>query len=192
MKATDNNYQDYLTEMQLVWGKGKSMIDYCIKEAHQVIKLTDGRITGFRQPSIEHEFCFGYSSCGQGQTFDEAMNEERDVHKNMEKYFLDYNMSHARYNEEIASLKDKDNHLYLAVKYNNGKNLVRYAATDEWGIQRCLFGNEFALSQHQDEDKALIVAALEKEKAYFEKRLRSWWKRYGASKCRTWTYWLDD
>ena len=35
-------------------------------------------------------------------------------------------------------------------------------------------------------------ALTKEEREKFEKRLRTYLKRYGTSKLRTWTYWLDE
>lgn len=40
-------------------------------------------------------------------------------------------------------------------------------------------------------DVAGLRNVLEQEKQKFRKRLETWWKRYGASGIRTWTYCSD-
>lgn len=194
MKSTDENYNDFLHEMELVWGKDKRMISYCIQSVSRVIKLTDSdNIVSFKQPSIHKDFCFGYSTCGQGAEYDEAVKAEINCNNNMEKYFMDHNIRRAGYQERIDNLNDESKSLYIAVACIHGSMLVDYICENEHIVNSQQWKYQgYKLSQHQQEDKLLIAKALEAEKIKHEKRLSQWWKRYGAAKCRTWVYWIDE
>lgn len=195
MKAKDKNYDALLQEMRTVWGRDQSMVDFCMKEASQCIVLSDGKMmVKFEQPRIEKDFCFGYSTCGQGQEYDEARKAEQDCNANMEQYFMAHNRRKAGYDEDIKVLQDSDRKLYLAIHYNRGELLMHYVCVDPWQLDRVqlFYNSKLVLSEHQDEDKALLLDAIRMEQQKHEKRLRQWWKRYGAEKCRTWTYWVDE
>ena len=42
-----------------------------------------------------------------------------------------------------------------------------------------------------EQDRQAILEVLKEKKEDFIKRLNTWWKRYGADKLHTWTYWAD-
>lgn len=193
MKTTEKNYQAYHEEMVKVWGKDQRMIDFCEKEASQVVMLTDGKIVRFTQPRIEKNFCFGYSTCGQGPSHEECEKEHSNFRDNQELWFMEENRRKGGYDEKVNSLKDLDNTLYLAVKYKGGENMMEWTCIEEWEKERnpCFFMN-YSPSENQTADRKILISALLEEKEKHEKRLRTWWKRYGAEKLRSWTYWLDE
>ena len=39
--------------------------------------------------------------------------------------------------------------------------------------------------------RTALLKAYTQVRADFEKRLKAWWKRYGADKLHVWTYWQD-
>lgn len=195
MKAKEKNYDALLTEMRKVWGSDQSMIDYCIRSTSQCVVLSDGKMmVKFEQPRIEKDFCFGYSTCGQGMEYDEARDVERNCNDHIEEYFMAHNRRKSGYDEDIEALQDGDRKLYLGIRYNRGELLMSYVCVEPCDIDRGqLFCNsKLVLSEHQEEDKALLIGAIRMEQQKHEKRLRQWWRRYGAEKCRTWTYWVDE
>lgn len=194
MKAKDKNYDALLQEMRKVWGRDQSMVDYCMKETSQCVMLSDGKMmVKFEQPRIEKDFCFGYSTCGQGQEYDEARKAERDCNDHLEEYFMAHNRRSANYDNDIEALQDSDRKLYLCVRYTHGKLLMDYLCIEPCRVELEPWRyKDYVLSAHQEEDKALLIDAIRMEQQKHEKRLRQWWKRYGAEKCRTWTYWVDE
>lgn len=193
MKVTDNNYSAMLNEMQLVWGNDQHMIDYCVKEASEVITLTDGRLVSFTQPRIEKNFCFGYHTDYDGKQHSGALKAENAARRDMENFFLAQNRRRAGYDDKIKELQDEHKNLYLQIHYTHGQNLMAWHVLTEWQTQQAPWRfTSIELSQHQAEDKALIIEALKREQAKHEKRVAAWFKRYGADKIRTWTYWLDE
>lgn len=192
MKKTDENYQEYLDEMKRVWGEDTRMIEFCTKKASQVIKLTGGEMIEMEQPTITKDFCFGYSTCGYGPEYEEAMKSQAAASRNMEQYFIDYNMQHG-FGDIIDKLNDESTQLYIGIRCMNGKNLYHYYILEDWQVN----ANPALLykmhrSINEATDKLLIVKAVEQEQEKFKKRLRTWWKRNGKDKVRTWVYWMDD
>ena len=47
-------------------------------------------------------------------------------------------------------------------------------------------------AKHEDTTIYSGVSSLESEKIKFEKRVDTYFKKYGTSKLNTWTYWKDE
>jgi hypothetical protein len=201
-------FEDYMAEWQKVWPGDERMLDYERKKFSYAVRLENGGILYFEKPSIKTEFCFGYSSCGQGPEYDEANEECRAA--NSENYFLQANLGSM--DEEIKALecncrydweKGEGSRAYdgmtwylVRQEYCNQTeqlNLYEFHAYREWDIKDkpWIFkeGNYIKMS---DADRMTILEAMRHERNKFEKRLRTYLKRYGTSKLRTWTYWLDE
>ncbi len=193
---------EYLQEMAKVDGNSKSMMDYHEKCFSSAVRLENGGLVVFEKPRIETSFCFGYSDCGQGQTFDEACKAEEAA--NSESYFLNRNLSD--FDERLEALRcnckfaDDDPHpnYYCAKWYivrgsYGGKelNLYNFSAIHHWqeGDCRDMMSRATPMS---DADRNTIIDGLQHERDKFEKRLHAYLKRYGTSKLHTWTYWRDE
>lgn len=193
MKAIERNFDELHVELVKVWGKDEKMIDYVAKGVSTLVMLRDGYMVSFEQPSIEKEFWFGYSDFGQGLSYDE--NEERcdNVRKNIEKYFFDYNLSRADYDKKIEALKDSNKNLYFAVRYYSGEKLLYYLCMSQAEKERgfCSYEDYTITFDDDAEIRKALIEALEAEKAKFEKRLRTWWRKYGEKYCRVESFWVD-
>ena len=193
MKATERNFDELHAELVKVWGKDEKMIDYVAKGVSTLVMLRDGYMVSFEQPSIEKEFWFGYSDFGQGLSYDE--NEERcdNVRKNIEEYFFDYNLSRADYDKKIEALKDSNKNLYFAVCYYSGEKLLCYLCMSQAEKECCDCRCEnYTITFDDDaEIRKALIEALEAEKAKFEKRLRTWWRKYGEKHCHVESFWVD-
>lgn len=197
---------EYMREWAKVWKDDKSMLDYERKRFSGAVRLQNGGILFFEKPSMKTEFCFGYSSCGQGQSYDEAREEERLA--GTEDYFL-----HANLDDMDGGIKalecncrfpDNEYHSryygktwYIQrLSYDNQKeplNLWTFRAWREYDVDtepwRYTPGTYEKMT---DTDRHTILGGLRRERGKFEKRLRTYLKRYGTSKLRTWTYWMDE
>lgn len=197
--------EDYMREWAKVW-QDKSMLDYERKCFSGAVRLQNGGIVYFEKPRIKTEFCFGYSSCGQGPSYDEAVKAERAA--DTEDYFLSSNLDGM--DEEIKALE------YNCHFPENEYSSRYYGKT--WYIQRQSYDSQAeplnlwvfrawreydvknepwrytpgTYEKMTDADRQTILDGLRRERDKFEKRLRTYLKRYGTSKLRTWTYWLDE
>lgn len=199
---------EYMKEWEKVWPGDKGMLDYERKQFSYAVRLENGGIVYFEKPSMKTEFCFGYSSCGQGPEYDEANAACRAA--DSEQYFLHVNLKDM--DEEIEALekncrydheKDEWNRHYDGLTWYIQRaryeretapmNLYSYHAWSKWDVKnepwRYTPGTYEEMS---DADRKTIIAALKHEREKFEKRLRTYLKRYGTSKLRTWTYWMDE
>ena len=196
--------EDYIVEMEKAWPNDGHMLDYFRKQWSGGVRLQNGGIVCFTKPRIETAFSFGYSSCGQGPEYDEAWDACRAA--SSEDYFLSRNLDGM--DEEIRALE-------LNCRYPDGEYGSRYDGK-VWYIVRASYSGESAplnVYKHQalrhwdveehpdwygeaekmtDADRQTILAGLKREREKFDKRLHTYLKRYGTSKLRTWTYWMDE
>lgn len=192
MKTTDANYAAYHEEMLKVWGSNTHMIDYCEKKTIKVVKLNDGRIVDFEQPSIDTNFCFGYRSAVTDD-YDEAQAMASHASKSV-GYFIDKNMQGAGYDEALEKLRDPGYVILGGVHYTHGENLyfLTYARDNSYDMDRVQSLFNGRLERIDESNRQLLIEANEELKAKFRKRLDSYIKRYGMSKVRTWTYWSEE
>lgn len=55
--------EEYRAELAKVWKHSTKMIDFCEKEADEIVKI-NGYLVPMEKPRIETSFCFGYGFCG--------------------------------------------------------------------------------------------------------------------------------
>ena len=172
------------------------------------VKLSDGVILYVRKPGIQTRFCCGEDDRGQGGDGYGTMKFAHEYleHKRTELGFKDANLvpfdeemisyfgrkawrraKHAeahgippyddRIREYIPCLMRgiyRDGRIYLGNAVNDGgrggESIVRFLTDDEIRMMRHAY--------------MLVRTA-------FKKRLNAYWKRFGASKIHTWTYWTE-
>lgn len=171
------------SEYMKVW-KSEKMLSYCCNKLSRAVRLGDDCIVIFEKPRIETDFCFGE----RGYDYDDAQRMARHA-QTSESYFMKKNMAEF---EELESILGGKNHYAPYIKregYRPETSLFTVTAylpsqveqESQWNEIRPLYG----------EALDVIIQAVRAEKAAFEKRLRTYLKRYGLSKVRSWTYWLD-
>lgn len=179
---------EYLAEIRRHWKS--DMVDYFRKKASLIIRLSNGGFMCFEKPSIETSFCFGYSlSPVDSEDFDRANNMVTHARTN-EQYFLDENL--AAFDRNFYALTEENWQPCLRqVIYGDDKlNIfeLRGMRHFDWQHNR----NEETDFPLNDEDRKAIENAMHHERAKFEKRLRTYLKRYGLSKIKSWSYWRDE
>ena len=132
----------------------------------------------FVKPSIKTEFCHP----------DEPMEEAR-------KWMLYARTYEHFHNENIAAL---DNSIESLKEAHLGDLCGAFIFRDwdglyTWGINtdRYYLRNDAQPQPMTEEQREAIINAAAIVREGFEKRLQTWWKRYGADKLRCWTYWAD-
>lgn len=180
-------------EFAKIWENSKEMQDYCLRKTSNCILTSFGGLVTFDKPKIERRFCFGYSDCGQGQSFDEANEQEANFG---EKQFLRNNLADMKRVLELFERETSEDgfeapkDLYF---YNNSirGNIYEFVFLTEYDVERNTnwFKN---LRKASEEDFQKCYAAQKQEYEKFEKRLKSYLKRYGTKKLQTWTYWIDE
>lgn len=176
------------------WADNKHMNDYIVKSTFDVIELSDGTLFALSKPSIQKRFCFH----DEGPSYDLY----KDLHSHddkMKKYFFNENLK--RINQDIQALEKgncRDGMWYVGLYVQDGyTNGLCYRTYDH--LTDCGFIDE-GLDKHEKEpnwrrinekDRLEILILLRDYRASLEKRLNTWWKKYGVKGLRTWTYWAD-
>lgn len=172
------------------------MNEFIVKTTAAVVQLKNGALLGIEKPRIETHFCFHDEGAEYNQFLELRSKEEK-----MKSYFLFENTKKIK--ETIADLKKSDCLFWpyvMGVCENVDKTAALFYAnynsiTNRGEIEEGIKAHELAphfLPLLDPEEKAQILRAYEKVLADFEKRLATWWKRYGAEKLHTWTYWADE
>ena len=184
--------EEYKNELSKVWKTDEDMISYCVKHTQSLIKLSTGQLFATELPDIKKEFCFGYSSCGQGPTWEECQQKKAEFLKNYAEHFKEENL--CGFDSYIEQL-DKDSYRepYLVSRYyrETGANIVTVSWIGEFDFD-CGHARKEDCTPLSDVDKEAIKSVYIADKAAMEKRLDTYLKKYGTSKLRSWTYWIDD
>ena len=178
------------------WTNNERMSGWLQKHTASALQLND-TLLGIDKPHIEKSFGF----------HDEGPNYAlyKDLLKNTDKmreYFIYRNTKDL---QKIVQTLEKENCMQypyvLGVMYlDNGT--ARLVWEDYSHLTDC--GEiENGLKKHEKmqnvvpvvclaaEEREMIISAYKKVLAEFEKRLSVWWKKYGAEKLNTFTYWAD-
>lgn len=174
------------------------------------ITLSGGEIFEIDKPSITTRFCCGEDDRGQGGDGYGTMRFALDylAEKRTEAGFKRANLS--KFDEKWVEMvgrkatrrrwhkADFDESVYfLRPTYDRQNGDARVVCVDapcSFGYYR-LHPEEYRRpSGSRDltaEDVRLIRAGYAKVRKDFRRRLNAYWKRYKASKVRTWTYWTE-
>lgn len=206
MKAKDETLKNaYLREISKAWGDDAKMMTYFEKKLSCVYELTCGKLFAFEKQNIKTQFCFG---CGQNSfASEDEISDTQDMIYNVRndyKYFMHENLKDIN---DIIRLVDTGKpsdapewklytplmlrpQIYIGVSPLNiwcpvvrpaydFKNDIRYECERKINIV-C-----------SDEDKTLLLAALNNERKKLIKRLNSYLKRNELKNIRAWTYISD-
>lgn len=188
--------EEYINEKRKAWNS-EDMIKHFRKKVSGLYRLSNGGILRFEKPNIETSFCFGYSdSRYDTEDYDRANNMVRHASSD-ENYFLKENLKW--YDSEIKKINEKKDHLCIhRVSYYSQKeplNVWKFSVLPWHTFDECTKGEHRSwltdLSEVNGVDRAIILNALKEERAKFEKRLKTYLKKYGLSKLKVWSYWRD-
>lgn len=205
MRANNVLKNAYMNEIAKAWGDDAKMMAYFEKKVSEVYELSGGKLFAFEKPKIKTRFCFG---CGQNAyaTDKEISDAEDEVTRayNDANFFMNENLKEV---DEIITIvktgKPSDacewkqyTQLMLRPESYTGSPLLNV-----WfPVVRPLydFENEIRFEHEReinitcsDEDRALILSALENERNKLIKRLNSYLKRNGLKNVRAWSYIMD-
>lgn len=140
-----------------------------------------GDLVEFSTPHIKREFWFAEDT----RTIEEwdAVQEYVESCEN-ENYFIAQNMKNTEAAHYLARLDDFRFGFY---KCSNDwcPCWISYSYRDEMREDRSF------VRELTEEEREQLREACEKEQAKFEKRLRTYLKRYGLTKCHFSTYWAN-
>lgn len=174
-----------------VWHNYQKMVDYCVKKAGYIVELEDGSILAIEKPSIEKNFCFGYSdSRYDTEDYDRANDMAEHASKSAE-YFIKENMKGI--NNMIAELEGNSQRasrwvFRIRIPYSGqpaDSKLKALHTFQSWDEQAQKY------PELEGENLRRVIEGYKVVKADFEKRLQTYLKRYGMSKVHAWSYWQD-
>ena len=127
--------------------------------------------------------------------YEDAQQNAKNAKKD-EDYFLSENLGIFDLTiKKIKSTlkKNNENKLYIYKEYpRDSVNLWGFTVLS---FSEFIYQNERKIyndiQEASDEDIKIILEAEKEERAKFEKRLKTYLKRYGLSKVKTWSYWQD-
>ena len=163
--------------------RGKSAVGYMV--------TGDGKIITTNKPQIVKSFWFGEN----GSDFQEQVELTRTASRDRE-YFKRKNLKRAGYYKELANIEaalSGTAYFFLFNAWGSGSRFyeVRCFAKDQLlhpHTQLVLKSADSVMTREELETyKQLIEAALK----VFDRRLNTYLKRYGLSKCSYDTYWVD-
>ena len=174
------------SEMINVWGNNSNMIDFCTKKVDEIVELENGFIYVIEKPSIETSFCFGHGQFGISTDEEEQFASEKARQAKQFDAFKESNLKSAfgRYDRDLKYGK------YFIFQYDKGQFIVTIIRSNDSLVDRFIESNK-VVGELTENDKKAISEAFERSKKRFEKRLNTYWKRYGASKLKVWTYLVD-
>jgi hypothetical protein len=184
----NNSFKDLVkAEFEKVWKTDKKMVEYCMKKTSGIVQFEDGCFYCFEKPTIRTRFCFGYGQNGisTDEEFEDAVEARRNA--STKEYFFAENL--AIFDDLENMLNDDTTKLYSVGQYDGTVNLSGVKSDEEERIFGKIFG--VIKSELTPVDRLMLKRELENQKKMFIKRLETYWKRYGASKFKTWTYLVD-
>ena len=171
-----------------VW-QDQSMIDYCLKQVAHIVELENGDIITIDKPSIQKNFCFGYSDSRYDTEDQDRAERMADHARKSVDYFMKENLKGIE--ETIAQLNGNGSDRYefrITIPYTGqpkDSQLKSIWLVSKWSEK----GAEFPVLEGENLQR--VIAGYEVVKAAFEKRLNTYLKKYGLSKVHSWSYWQD-
>lgn len=194
---------------EICWPGDFNMQKFCEKEVFEVVPLTDG-YAAVEKSNIKTEFCFGYGWNGADFENDQERADRMARDARTFDYFKAENMHDIK--RRVENLEKALNAENGVFDFNNcyavigirqhytGEKLSRVWSivdssyyygeiTAENIIKNARYGESYRLAT-REEIQALLDAE-KRQAAAFEKRLGTWWKRYGAEKLTIWSFLRD-
>ena len=178
--------KEYEAEQIKRWKGNRHMVDYCVNKAQVVVKTSKGYLIAIEKPSIKKNFCFGENGYDYNEKQEMAQHARTSV-----DYFMEENL--ADIEKTIKELKG-ENKVAYAQRFNENTNIRHLAILYPWWLLSFPWKYEADngnLDELTEEDRQLLIQAYEQVKVAFVKRLNTYLKRYGLSKVRAWTYWIN-
>jgi len=165
---------------------------YFYSEIADVVELSGGMLIAIEKSKLEKSFCFGYSTCGQGNTFDEAIKAEASARNNA-NYFMAKNTRAC--DLWIEELKGNRFSWYARTAYYtlpDDSPIKSLKGFTEWDWQQLPENEKAKYTKLSKADTKTMINAWKEEKARHVNRCKTYLKRYGTKHLNTWTYWIDE
>lgn len=199
MKMTKEDKARVREQYEKVWHGDAKMVDYCTNRTSGYIML-DGVMVTMDKPHIQTDFWFGEHTYDYDEVCQTANALSTD-----EQYFIDQNIGSFDAYNMLEALEGRDKWGYESHydAYIVGKHYCSQDDDCKLGYATALRigtnpDEHFATRSGVQNYRKLEQAEIEQLKQFyreevekFEKRLRTYLKRYGLSKCHYGVYWAD-
>lgn len=152
-------------------------LDYYTKKTAAIVEI-EGKFFDFEKPTIETRFCHP----------DEPEKEAREwlAYARTWEHFKSENLD--ALDTQIARLEGATlGNLSGAFIFKQHNNLWEFGVDAD----RYYLTSENEATPMTEQTRQALLKACKEARADFEKRLATWWKKYGADKLHIWTYWAD-
>ena len=187
-KAQKELREEYEALLNGVWNGDTDMVKHCLQDTDLLVKLDSGKLVAIKKPRIQKDFCFSYRlSSTDTKEYDDALAMAHFASKS-EEYFIRKNLKGL--DETIGMFEYTDAELFLRNAYCSQPDdtLVSVEAFRYRQPPMDMSGH-IPVTQAQRE---ILLQAYRESKNRFVKRLKTYLKRYGMSKVKTWSYWEDE
>lgn len=174
----------HLLETESPWINDHKMINYCLEKVSWIIEVNVGLLI-IEKPYITTDFPVGYHACVGYTEYEDAEKTAEAIKKSKEFFF---NKNLYDFDFIIKSLKEDKGWLTRTMYFSCP------IESELRSLERNYFDRpkqESDVYLSKDEIKKIIVG-YEIARELFLKRLNAYFKRYGLSKIKSWTYWLDE
>ena len=181
MKLTAHDKEILREQFEKAWQGRQDMIDYCVKKTSGYI-IIDGIMVTYDKPTIQTDFWFGEHT----YDYDEVVEYAHKCSES-ERYFLARNLD--ALDGFLSALDDPHATAYIAPGQYYGQSddcILGYVTVRKWEKPDNPQAREMTADQ-----KAAYREFILNERAKFEKRLHTYLKRYGLSKCHYGVFWAD-
>lgn len=192
--------EELRAEFQKVWGKDEKMVNYCVNQASQIVRLSGGQLYVIEKERLDTHFCYGWSSCGQGAEYEEAQKMAADAKHNTENFRYKNTRELQQMIDDLqptpadyCGVTRPDP--FIREHYCRGNaNIYNLAWLTDYQVryEEWRYRDWAGFQKLSDEDRNILIAAYKAELEKKNKQIDAYLKRYGTSKFRTWTYWLDE
>ena len=168
--------------METNFKNSEKMKKYFEKDITNVVKLSAG-LMAFHKPSIKTHFCYSYDEVmdchGGTDTYRQAIRN-CDV-----KAITFFNDNMEDLNRQLKTLQEEK--IYFIKNYNRNDLAIKFVS--QRYVDR--FPTEI-IGEATDKDVEILIEAVKEEIDKFMKRLQTYYKRFGLTKLKTWTYSIND
>lgn len=178
MKMTKADKEFLRAECAKRYGEDGGMADWKVGKTSAFIDFGDVLVT-FDRPHVKTDFWFGEHT----YDYDEVVAHRDSVSKS-EDWFIKENLRDTEAGWAIGRLDDNAAAFLVRTREDDSR-----LAAIEFESRYPIRGE--VVRRLADDEAETLRAVLEDELAKFEKRLRSYLKRYGLTKCRYSVYWAD-
>ena len=160
------------------WVKYYEKKTLCVKE------LPNGDVVAFEKPHVETRFCYSYDEVADCRGHLDTMGRASRLCNSVKSdydMFLEENIKWLK--RDLEQVERNPIYLKRLFGMDVNPNVVDFS-----GYQNGPTNNWVA----SPEDIAVIKSGIEEQIAYLTKQCATYWKRFGGSKLKTWTYSIND